>query len=169
MIVVGRIARPHGLRGEVVVDLATDFPEERFQPGTVMFTMAPAGPRTLTIEAARFHKGRPLVSFAGVETIEAADEVGRGELRMPADALGSLPEATFFHHELVGCDVVTEEGVSIGRVVRIDGPTHASLLVVAGRAGEILVPLVEGICVSVDPGARRIVVAPPEGLLDLNA
>lgn len=169
MIVVGRIARPHGLRGEVVVDLETDFAEARFKPGTVMFVMAAAGPRALTIEAARFHKGRPLVGFEGVDTIEAADAVGRGELRMPADVLGPLPEATFFHHDLVGCDVVTENGVSVGRVVRIDGPTHASLLVVAGRTGEILVPLVEGICVSVEPGARRIVVAPPDGLLDLNA
>jgi 16S rRNA processing protein RimM len=169
MIVVGRIARTHGLRGEVVVDLDTDFADERFQPGAVMFVAAAAGPRALTIEAARFHKGRPLVSFAGIASIEAAEALGRGELRMPVEALGTLPPATYYHHDLIGCEVVTEGGASVGRVVRVDGSTRASLLAIAGRAGDILVPLVEGMCVSIDPAARRIVIAPPEGLLELNA
>lgn len=168
MIVVGRIARPHGLRGEVAVDLETDFADERFRPGQVMFSAGAAGPRELHITAARFHKGRPLVTFEGVGSVEQADALGRGELRMPGEALGPLPPATYFHHDLVGCEVVTEAGTAVGRVVRIEGPTNGSLLVIAGRKGEILVPLVEGICVSVEPAARRIVVAPPEGLLDVN-
>jgi 16S rRNA processing protein RimM len=168
LLVVGRIARAHGLRGEVIVNLETDFPESRFRRGNVMFVDAADGARALTIEDVRFQQGRPVVAFEGIDSIEAAEELGRGDLRMPRSSLEPLPENTFYHHELVGCSVVTEGGESIGEVTRVDGPASTSRLVVQGRGREVLVPLVTDICRSVDLAARRIVIAPPEGLLDLN-
>ena len=76
--------------------------------------------------------------------------------------------AFIFHEQLIGCIVETRAGETVGRVVRVEGGAAASLLVVQGRRREVLVPLAEEICVSIDPGARRIVIEPPEGLLDLN-
>ena len=74
----------------------------------------------------------------------------------------------FFHHQLVGCVVVTEDGETLGEVRRVEGESASSRLVVGGRRGEVLIPLAGEICRTVDVERRRIVVAPPEGLLDLN-
>lgn len=169
MVVVGRIARTHGLRGEVAVEPETDFPEERFAPGNVVFVADGGAGRPLRIEHVRTHKGRPLVVFEGIDAIEAAEALGRAELRVPLEVLDALPPGVYRHHELVGCTVETREGAVLGRVIRVDGASASSLLVVHGARGEVLVPLAAEICVSIDPAAGRIVIAPPEGLLDLNA
>ena len=168
LVVVGRIARTHGLAGEVVVNVETDFPDERFCAGQVMFLAASGQPREVRISTVRWHKGRPLVRFEGVESIDDAEALGRGDLRVPAEVLQPLETGTFFHHDLVGCEVVTEAGEVVGRVVRVEGPMVGSLLVVSGARGEVLIPLAEHICVRIEPAAGRIVVAPPAGLLDLN-
>lgn len=169
LVVVGRIARPHGLAGEVAVNVETDFPEDRYRPGQSMFVAAGGRVRAVTVGTVRWHKGRPLVRFEGVETIDDAEALGRGDLRVEPDQLVPLEAGTYFHHDLVGCEVVTAGGEEVGQVVKVEGPMVGSLLVVRGRRGDVLIPLAEHICVSVDPAARRIVVAPPEGLLDLNA
>lgn len=164
---VGRIARTHGLRGQVVVNLETDFPEARFQEGTQLWIRRGAAPEAFRIAEVRFHQGRPILRFEGIESIEAAEALGRGDLRADAAGFEPLPPATFRHSELVGCAVRTVSGVDLGRVVRVDGQMTNSLLVVATRRGEALVPLAEAICKEIDPSARRIVVDPPEGLLEL--
>jgi 16S rRNA processing protein RimM len=169
LVVVGRIARPHGLAGEVVVNVETDFPDDRFRAGQAMYVAHEGQVREVRISGVRWHKGRPLVSFEGVGSIEDAEALGRGDLRVPPEQLVPLDAGTFFHHDLIGCEVVTEAGDVVGQVVRVEGPMLGSLLVVRGERGEVLIPLAEHICVRIEPAARRIVVAPPEGLLDLNA
>jgi len=169
MIVVGHIVRPHGLRGDVVVEPQTDFPEERFEAGRTVYARAAGRVAALVVRAARPHRGRLLVAFEGIESIEQAEAIGRGEVRiLPAD-MRPLPPGRFYHHELAGCDVVLRSGERIGRVAGVEGTGDACRLVVRGVRGELLVPLAEPICVTIDPAARRIVVVPPEGLLDLNA
>jgi 16S rRNA processing protein RimM len=172
MVVVGTIARPHGLRGQVIVQPETDFPEDRFRHGAVVF-LAPgepgAVPRPISVKEARPHLGRLLVAFDGLERLEDAEALGRGELRVPPDALAALPPGHYYLHDLVGCAVTTVDGEPVGPVVRVEGGGAVGLLVVRGRFGEVLVPMAEEICVSIDLAARRIVVAPPEGLLELNA
>jgi 16S rRNA processing protein RimM len=152
MVLVGTVIRPHGLRGGVIVQPETDFPETRFQ-----------------LKDARPHGGRLLVAFDGIGSLTDAETLGRGELRVPAEQLASLPPGRFYHHDLLGCEVITTGGDPVGRVVRIEGTGTATVLVVRGGRGEILVPFAEAICPRVDIGARRITVAPPEGLLELNA
>lgn len=164
---VGRIARTHGLRGQIVVNLETDFPEARYQVGTELWLRRGAAPEAFRIAEVRFHQGRPVLRFEGIETIEAAEALGRGDLRADPAAFEPLPPATFRHSDLVGCVVRTVAGDEVGRVVRVDGQMTNSLLAVATRRGEALVPLAEGICVEIDPAARQIVIDPPEGLLDL--
>jgi 16S rRNA processing protein RimM len=169
MVVVGRVARTHGLRGEVAVEPETDFPEARFAPGKTVYAMAGTAMRALVIEHVREHKGRPLVTFEGVESIEAAEALGRAELRVPLEDLEALPPGQYRHLDLVGCAVETAAGEAVGRVLRVEGAATSSRLVVGGARGEVLVPLAAEICVSIDPAAGRIVIAPPDGLLDLNA
>lgn len=168
LVVVARIARPHGLRGQVVLNVDTDFPDVRFAVGSVLYAGTGDAMRALTVGSVRFHKGRPIVGFEGVARIEDAEALGRGELRARRDTLPPLPDNVFFHEQLVGCDVETTAGTAVGQVARVEGGAAASLLVVLGRRREILVPLAEDICVRIDVERRRIVIEPPDGLLELN-
>jgi 16S rRNA processing protein RimM len=168
MALVGRIARAHGNRGQVIVDPETDFPEERFKRGAVLHVREGEKTDSLTIEDVRFHRGRPIIGLAGIETMDAAEALAGRELRVSVETLQSLPAGAFYHHDLIDCSVVTSDGEAIGRVMSVEGNAAGSRLVVQGRAGEILIPLAEGICIEVDVAARKIVVEPPEGLLDLN-
>jgi 16S rRNA processing protein RimM len=166
LLLVGRIARRHGNRGQVIVNPETDFAEERFTAGSRVFLGNDDRPRRIV--SVRFHQGRPVVELEGVESMTAAESLAGVELRMPASELGPLPPATFYHHDLVGCEVRTRDGAPIGRVARIDGPMERSCLVVNGGSGEILIPMVADICVNVDPAAHLIEVVLPDGLLELN-
>jgi 16S rRNA processing protein RimM len=164
LLLVGRVARAHGNRGQVIVTLETDFPRQRFAEGNVLVVEHGGETVERRIDAVRFHQGRPIVALAGVETMDAAEALAGAELKM---APVPLPANTFYRHDLVGCEVKDTAGRAIGRVTGVEGPLEQSRLVVAGDRGEVLIPMVEGICVAVDPAAKTIVVDPPEGLLEL--
>ena len=171
MAVVGRIARPHGLRGQVVIDPETDFPAERFQPGAELFVRRPGEtrePESLVVTTVRFQQDRAIVGFRGVDDMNAATALAGTELRVPADRLTALPEATYYRHDLVGCVLETPDGERVGTVTGVEGSMGQSRLVVATPKGAALVPLVAALCREIDPVARRIVVVLPEGLLDVN-
>jgi 16S rRNA processing protein RimM len=167
LILIGRIARTHGIRGDVIVNPETDFPGERFVEGRVLQLEMAGRSEPITIASVRFHHGRPIVGFAGVDTMDAAEALLGAELRMPEAELPPLPAGTYYRHDLVGCEVTDTKGQAIGRVTSVDGPLERSRLVIAGPRGEVMVPMVDGICVRVDPGTRMIVIDPPAGLLDL--
>ena len=167
LVLVGRIARTHGVRGDVLINPETDFPEERFVEGRVLQLEMPGRSEPVTIESVRFHQGRPLVSFAGVDTMDAAEAIIGAELKVPEAEIPPLPAGTYYRHDLVGCEVTDTKGQAIGRVTSVDGPLEQSRLVIAGPRGEVMVPMVGGICVRVDPASKVIVVDPPAGLLDL--
>ena len=168
MVLVGRIARPHGIRGQVVINPETDFVDERFRAGVTMHTRGASGDETLTIATARIHGGRPVVAFEGFTRIEEVERLAGQELRVPEEELQALEPGRFYHHQLVGCDVETIAGEAVGRVGRVEGGAGGSRLVVSGPRGEILVPLAAEICVEIDVAAKRIRIDPPDGLLDLN-
>lgn len=168
MAVVGRIARPHGIRGQVIVNPDTDFPEERFQSGSELYVDRKGAVEPLALTTVRFHQGRPIIGIAGVESIEEAQRLAGLELRVPADRLVRLPAGTFYRHDLVGCRVETRAGGAVGVVTDVEGTIDASRLVVASGGEEILIPLNLAICTGIDAAAKRIVIEPPEGLLELN-
>lgn len=168
MVLVGRIARTHGIRGQVIVTPETDFVEERFATGASFQTRSATGEETLTVTASRLQNGRPVIGLEGFDTIDAVERLVGQELRVPPDALASLDAHTYYHHDLIGCVVETVTGARVGEVTGVQGGAAGSLLVIAGQRGEILVPLARDICVSVDVPAKRIAIQPPEGLLDLN-
>jgi 16S rRNA processing protein RimM len=170
LLLVGTVARAHGNRGGVIVNPETDFAAERFRAGEVLrvgpLTDPAAGVPRRILEA-RFHQGRPVIRLEGIESMNAAEALAGAALHMPASAIGPLPARTYYRHDLVGCEVRDTEGALVGRVIRVEGTLDRSHLVVPRPGGEAMIPLVDGICVSVDIAARRVVVDPPEGLLDL--
>jgi 16S rRNA processing protein RimM len=168
MVLVGRIARAHGNRGQVIVDPATDFPDERFKAGSALFIRRGETVDSVTVEDVRFHRGRPIIALAGIDTMDAAEALAGIELRITSDALQPLPAGSFYHHDLVGCAVETPRGEHVGRVRAVEGDSGGSRLVVEGTGGDILVPIAEGICVAIDVEGRKVVIEPPEGLLELN-
>ncbi len=167
-ILVGVIARTHGNRGEVIVNPETDFPEERFRKGAQLWTRRRDGaPSTLEVVTMRMHQGRPVILFAGVGSMNDAELLAGQELRTDEVDAELLPEGEFFHRDLIGCEVVTEGGETVGRVTDVQSNTVQPRLVVAGKRSELLIPLADAIC-TVDIAARRITVRPPAGLLELN-
>jgi 16S rRNA processing protein RimM len=168
LLLVGRVARAHGNRGQVIVNPETDFAEERFRVGRVLLVGPAERPSPRRISSVRFHQGRPVVALEGIVTMDDAEALAGADLWMPASALPPLPTGTFYRHDLVGCDVRNATDTVIGRVTDVHGPIDRSYLVVEGERGEVLIPLVGHICVRVDPAARVIVIDPPEGLLEAN-
>jgi 16S rRNA processing protein RimM len=155
-LVVGRIGRAHGLRGEVAVTFSSNRPE-RTTPGAVLY----AGERELVIDAARPHQGRMLVHFAGVEDRTAAEHLLGAELSAhPLADDVELDDDELWVHEVVGAEVVDRDGTPVGHVVAVEANPAHDLLVLDGGA---LVPMV----FVVDHRDGRIVIDPPDGLLDL--
>ena len=167
-LVVGRIARAHGIGGEVSVEVRTDAPELRFAEGTRLDT-DPAELGPLTVTRTRWHSGRLLVSFDGVSDRTAADAL-RGAL-LVADS-DTSPATTdddeFWDHELIGLTAVSASGEPLGEIEDVLHPPGADLLVVRRPDGsEALVPFVHEIVPVVDRAAGRVVLDPPEGLFEL--
>jgi 16S rRNA processing protein RimM len=167
LILVGRVARAHGNKGQVIVNPDTDFPDDRFVVGATLLVGPAATPRRIT--SARFHQGRPVIGLEGIATMDDADRLAEAELKVPAATLAPLPERTYYRHELVGCEVQDTEGRLIGEVAAVEGPIEMSRLVVNAPHGEVLIPLVDEICVEVAPAERRIRIKAPDGLIELNA
>jgi 16S rRNA processing protein RimM len=168
-VLVGHVARPHGHRGQVIVNPRTDFLAERFAPGATVWMVRHGEPTAIVIRDARVHNGRPVLTLEGIASMNDALELHGVEIRVPPEVQADLPEGRFYHHELIGCVVVAVDGSEIGTVRAVEGAPSAQHLVVGRDGGrDVLVPLAWPICVEIDPGARRIMVDPPEGLLELN-
>ena len=169
MVTVGRIIRPHGHKGAVIVQPETDFAEARFGEGAELGWMRGGVVSKVRVVASREFRGRWVVTLEGVDTMNDAETLRDLELRIPSDALHPLEPGAHYVHDLEGCEVTTTSGSVIGRVERVQFGAGQPLLVVGGAEGEILVPLAETICRRIDPQAKRITVELPEGLLELNA
>jgi 16S rRNA processing protein RimM len=167
-LVIGRIAKAHGIGGEVSVDVRTDDPDHRYAPG-VSLTTDPSDRGPLTVEQMRWHSGRLLIRFAGVADRNAAEAL-RGTLLVADSASSSETDDDddFWDHDLVGLAVVTVDGVALGEVTEVLHPPGPAVLVVRRPAGEeLLFPFVREIVPTVDVSAGQVVVDPPDGLLDL--
>ena len=169
LLLVGRVARAHGNRGQVIVNPETDFPEDRFQVGRAVLVGSIEHPVAREIREVRFHQGRPILSLEGVVTMNDAEALAGAGLWMSSAQLAPLPEGTFYRHDLIGCRVVDLQEATVGTVTRVEGTLERSHLIVEGSRGEMMIPLAAEICVRVDPRARVIVIDPPDGLLDVNA
>lgn len=170
MVIVGQVARTHGRRGEIVVNIESDFPEKRFCKDAVVYINGKSGVEALRILEARFHSGRPILNIQDVESISGAEMLIGRQLRVPLSDQVALPEGTYYEHSLIGCEVSTVDGKQVGVVVGVQGVSGSNRLVVEDieTGDEIHIPLVEQICVSIEPEQKSVVIDPPAGLLDLN-
>ncbi|GAA3950939.1 ribosome maturation factor RimM [Actinomadura viridis] len=163
-LVVGRIGRPHGIRGELTIDVRTDDPDLRFAPGAELAT-DPAATGPLTVERTRWHSGRLLVRFAGVGDRDAAEEL-RGVWLVvdPEDIRASDDPDEFHDQELVGLTVVTVGGDEVGVISEIRHTGQDLLVIGRTGGGEALVPFVTALVPEVDVPGGRLVIDPPPGL-----
>ena len=165
-VVVGRIGRPHGIRGEVTVEPRTDEPDERFAPGAVLSVDGPV--HELVVDRTHWHSGRLLVTFAGVPDRTAAEAL-RGLLLHVERADDETPDDPdeYYDSTLTGCAVELADGTSIGAVEEVLHLPSQDLLVVRGPEDrEVLVPFLAAFVPTVDVAGRRIVIDPPAGLLN---
>lgn len=174
-VVVGRIGRAHGVKGEVSVEPRTDEPARRFTDGAVLGTRTPAGsapqggdrPSTLTVDSTRWHQSRLLVRFVEVADRTAAEAV-RGLSLVTDVELSETPHdpEEYYDHHLVGLTVVTTAGAPVGELVEVVHGAGQDLIIVRTPDGrEVLVPFVEALVPVVDVGAGRLEVADRPGLL----
>ncbi|MCX5601107.1 ribosome maturation factor RimM [Streptomyces phaeochromogenes] len=169
-LVVARVGRAHGIKGEVTVEVRTDEPELRLAPGAVLATdPASAGP--LTIETGRVHSGRLLLRFEGVRDRNGAEALRNTLLIAEVDP-DTKPEDPdeYYDHQLMDLDVVLEDGTEVGRITEISHLPSQDLFVVERADGtEVLIPFVEEIVVDIDLEKQRAVIDPPPGLIDDRA
>lgn len=175
-VVIGRIGRPHGVGGEVVVKIRTDEPERRFVEGAsiVAERERDGSRRSLVLESMRPQNDDLLVCFAGIDDRSAAEDIG-GSLLMAQVAIADRPddEDEFYDHQLIGLEVVTTDGTSIGEVREvIHLPLQDALAVIDPSGRELLFPFVAEIVIDVRVtdanGPGQVTIAAPEGLLDLD-
>jgi 16S rRNA processing protein RimM len=168
LVAVAKAVRIRGLRGEIVADLLTDFPE-RFEGLEELIAVAPEGKRlTLQLEDHWFQGERVILKFAGYDSIEAASALVGYEFAVPESERVELEEDEFYDWELMGCLVETIAGEKLGRVREVLKTGAVSVLLIENEATgrEHLIPLAETICVEIDIENKLIRIDPPEGLLE---
>jgi len=165
-VVIAKIVKTRGLRGELVADIFTDFPE-RFDDLERVFASYGNGVTSeLKIEKFWFQKGRIIFKFANFDSIETAETLRNCEICVPESEAVALENDEFFDWELEGCAVETVEGEKIGRVKEIMRTGGTEILVVESAEKEFLIPFAETICTNVDIENKLIRVDAPEGLLE---
>ena len=166
LVAIGKIARTRGLRGEVVADLLTDFPErfEGLEDVTAVFPDEKR--RELKIEKFWFQKGRVILKFRDVDSIESAETLRDAKVCVHESEAVELEDDEYFDWELEGCAVETAEGEKLGTVREIMRTGGTEVLLIDGEERELMIPFAESICTEVDIQNKRIVVDPPEGLLE---
>lgn len=166
-LVVGRVGRAHGIKGEVTVEVRTDEPELRLGPGAVLATDPPAtGP--LTVETGRVHSGRLMLRFAGVRDRTGAEALRNTLLiaEIDPEQRPDDPEE-FYDHQLADLDVTTRDGRVLGRIEEVSHLPGQDLLIVrTPDGGEVLIPFVQEIVPEIDLEEQRVIVEPPPGLVD---
>jgi 16S rRNA processing protein RimM len=168
LVIVARVVRTRGLKGEIVAELLTDFPE-RFENVSRLIAIGPDGDRSeVELEDYWFQKDRVILKFKGIDTIESAEALINHNLAVPEAEMVSLPESHYYDWELEGCEVRTATE-PLGKVKSVMRTGGVELLVVANadETRDYLLPLADSIVLEINPKEKYIVVDPPEGLLDL--
>ncbi len=174
-VTVARAVRPHGVRGEIACDILTDFPERLTKLKSVELWDGKHPARRFAVKKcwlSHSHGGQAIFHLEGIDDMDAAKKLVGLEVQIPFDARAPLSKDSHYISDLVGCSVIEKNGIALGTVtgVQINGDAISGtpILEVKTANGEILIPLAQDICTSIDTAARRIEVALPEGLLDIN-
>ena len=170
-VAIARIVKPQGRRGEVAAEILTDFPS-RFNKLRQVFLERPdRQPESAVVESACTHKGRIILKFAGIDSIDDANRLRSLHVLIRHEERRELPAHHYYVSDLVGCRVITKHGKyrELGVVTEVEPTGGVDLLHIRRPGGrELLIPLAEALCTRIDPEGKLIVVEPPEALLDLN-
>jgi len=163
-LVIGRIVKPHGIRGEVSVKVLTDF-VERFDVLESIYLGDDTALSEYAVEATRWHKERVLITFADVADREAAEKLRGLYLKIPIEEAMPLEPDTYYHYQLINLQVVTDQGEDLGRIVEIIETGANDVYVVQGEKGEILLPATKEVILSIDLQAGQVTAHLLEGLM----
>jgi 16S rRNA processing protein RimM len=171
-ITLAKILRPRGLRGEVAAEILTDFPERLPKLREVWLAGGRNAPRRVRVRRcwlSNSRGGQAIFHFEGVDTVDAASSLRGMEIQVPIEERARLGDGSYYVSDLLGCEV-WEAGASaaLGTVRDVEFPGGAPLLAIETSDGEVLIPLTAEFCLHIDVKAKRIEVALPEGLRDLN-
>lgn len=168
LVVIGEVVKPHGIRGEFSVENHAGSPQ-LYSPGALIGFRAPRGrERFLEVLSCRPHQGRLLLTVAGVADRDAAEKLRGMEVVVKADDLPELDEGEVYLHEIVGFEVVLEDGSKVGVLEGFEDLPEQDVWLIRSESGrEILLPATEETVPEIDMDARRVTIAPPPGLLDL--
>jgi 16S rRNA processing protein RimM len=167
LIIVARAVRTRGLKGEIVAELLTDFPE-RFERVSAIFAVGSGQKKSLELENHWFQNDRIVLKFAGYDDSESAKSLIGSDFALPEAERMKLSENEYYDWELEGCSVVIEAGPKLGIVRGLMRTGGVELLVVAEETGrEHLIPMVQSIVLKIDIARKEVLIDPPEGLLDL--
>ncbi|MCC2529005.1 ribosome maturation factor RimM [Bacillus halotolerans] len=166
---VGKIVNTHGIKGEVRVISKTDFAEERYKPGNTLYLFMDGRqePIEVTVNTYRLHKQFHLLQFKERQSLNEVEELKNAIIKVPEEDLGELDEGEFYFHEIIGCEVFTEEGELIGKVKEILTPGANDVWVI-GRKGkkDALIPYIESVVKQIDVSEKKIEIQLMEGLID---
>ena len=166
LVVIARITKPRGLKGEVVADLLTDFPA-RFEGLENVTGVLADGSRTeLKIEEHWFQKDRIILKFSEHDTIESVEELRNAQICVEESEAVDLEPDEYFDWQLIACEVVTIEGETVGSVTSVMRTGGTEVLEVKGADKDFMIPFAGSICTEIDLEKKRIVIDPPEGLLE---
>jgi 16S rRNA processing protein RimM len=159
-LAVGRVLRPHGIRGELRVDVMTDYPE-RLGQHVHLWLASPDHPQVVqryTVEKTRWHRGVLLLKLGGCDDRNAAEQLRGMLVQIPIQEAVPLEEGEYYHFQLIGVQVETESGDLLGQVVQVLETGANDVYVVRGSRGEILVPAVDDLVIELDLESKRMVV-----------
>ncbi|QRY38650.1 ribosome maturation factor RimM [Bacillus sp. PDNC022] len=166
---VGKIVNTHGVRGEVRVVSKTDFPEERYKKGSVLyiFKQGQSEPLKVTVASHRQHKQFDLLTFEEINSLNEAEHLKESILKVEKENLGSLDEGEFYFHQIIGCDVYDEEDKLIGQIKEILTPGANDVWVI-GRKGkkDALIPYIPSVVKNIDISSKTVHIEVMEGLID---
>jgi 16S rRNA processing protein RimM len=171
--ILARLVRPQGRRGEVFADLLTDFPERFAERKRLYLVTSETNPdvvREVTLERHWLHKGRVVLKFAGIDSINDAELLRGLMVAIPASERAPLSDGAFYIGDLIGCEVidVSSAPVSVGKITDVDREVGL-LMVQPDGGGEVLIPFAQAYLADIDVDGKRIEMRLPEGLLDINA
>ncbi len=167
-ITIARIVRTRGNKGEVLVESFTDFPDRFDILEEVWLEFEDGQLQKIALDFTWEHKGRRILKFVGFDTTSSAEELVGCLVQIPREQAVRLPAGTYFDHDLVGCSVEDTHGNNLGVVEEILRISGNNQLVVKDRDREYLIPAVASICKQISIDKKRILVDPPEGLMDLD-
>jgi len=165
-VTVGRVRKPHGVRGEVTVDVLSDV-EKRIAAGAIVdLVLSNGSRRTAVMSSVRGKNQGPIVHFESCDSRDQAEELRGAVLQVDASAVPKAPAGSFYFFELIGCACVDEVGGRLGRVEKVLDDGGGLLLEIVGESSTMLVPFVESYLREVDTAERRIELQLPEGLIE---